>query len=1272
MDQENGKSFSPLNSHREEMAAAPANNEQVFADTFKRLSLGTAAATPLPESSPAGSPGSGFKPFRNGALASIQEPQSPTRKMSTSRPVNSERRSSTPLLHSKRSTSSLQMSSITPTRPSLGKKASSGRLSSNSNMGQRLPSTSTSLEEEKRPIVTAASTAQDHFKKELEVHSSGNLPADTLAIIHDSCYGHRYSRPRTSKSSLSSVVERPERIHASILGLSTAYVRLGGRHVEGHAPLRPDLDIKTIPSPPFHIKKTDRTIPLSSPAVTQVHGSKWMEELQIMCESAESKLATNGKELARPAGFGRELDGSPSPQLHEGDLYLCRDSLDALQGCLGGVCEGVDTVFGAGPAKRAFVCIRPPGHHCSSTYPSGFCWLNNVHVGIAHAAMTHGLTHAAIIDFDLHHGDGSQSITWSHNQRASTLAKNAAYHKKLPIGYYSLHDINSYPCEMGDEEKVRNASICIENAHGQSIWNVHLEPWKTVSDFWQLYRSRYSVLLEKARNFLLNHSNKLKTSLNGPRPKAAIFISAGFDACEWEGSGMQRHKVNVPTSFYAKFTSDIISLAEEEGLGVDGRIISVLEGGYSDRALTSGILSHMCGLACYSGHVKSESNDLPNPGAAVDLSNGNSMSDKKQKEQVTSASYDTEWWEERCLQALEDAAHPLPAPALAKKPKDKAPGNYSSPTQSSTAKMVDPSKARRYSGLFNFEAARLSAEPESPEPLPEVDWVTASFELSQLLIPTNRQTLSYRHDELNAEVNRVRRERQSIVPSQPTTTAPEGRMQLRERRTRPTAAEEVPVRAVSRTDRRRTIAALGDLPESDLHAPREASLESGKTNARSTSRRLSAASSVLSSFSNLTLDDRHESAKENGTKNVSVDRASRAPSAVSERGPKPLVTKKTRAPVAPKSSGPKLTTGKTSPKKSTTGSNVQKAPSSRQAAKVGEKSTAENSVDASQKTQGMGSTGLSDLDNLPPGMKKMCIKLKVPSPEENAAREKTAAQDRQGKVAPEKPKKPRASKRSAAPKMTKPTTIKLGDLAEPVAEQNSLVDSASSNQISAPRSPISLPHPPSIVPTLTAATERNPEEGEYVPQPSDAFPAQAPVSDSLTASAPAVATLPENLSVEENSPSDTSGAVSGAASAAPTLSQSEIPDSLPSVLDNKQVGEDLPKPPGPGIVSTPSSAKKTRADLPVFTSTSPIPFARSPAIDMGGSTLVSASTSDGITWGQKSTFDTIMTQDGAADPAKSAGDRPAGDHQSVEENSADAEMAKAGQSIWEVPETPKR
>ncbi|KAG7134106.1 Histone deacetylase HOS3 like protein [Verticillium longisporum] len=445
--------------------------------------------------------------------------------------------------------------------------------------------------------MTASSVASEYFQNELNLCHALSTTQQTHAavILSDACYGHRYSRPKTSRAALSTIVERPERIKAGALGVAMAYVRLGGRHCDGDYPAHPKLDPTSIPTVPFKIHKTTRKLPLLSPAVTNVHGSKWMEELRTMCRLAESKLAMGGKELARPES-GRTGDTGAAAKLHEGDLYLCADSLDALEGALGAVCEAVDLVFSDGP-RRAFVAVRPPGHHCSASYPSGFCWVNNVHVGVMHAALTHGLTHAAIIDFDLHHGDGSQSIAWQHNTRGVSAAKNAQAWKKTSIGYFSLHDINSYPCEMGDEEKVKNASLCIENAHGQNMWNVHLHSWGSEAEFWKLYETKYTVILEKTRSYLQQQAARLRA--NGQTPKAAIFFSAGFDASEWETKGMQRHNVNVPTEFYARITQDVIRIAAEEGLGVDGRVVSVLEGGYSDRALFSGIFSHVCGLAAH-------------------------------------------------------------------------------------------------------------------------------------------------------------------------------------------------------------------------------------------------------------------------------------------------------------------------------------------------------------------------------------------------------------------------------------------------------------------------------------------------------------------------------------------------------------------------------------------------------------------------------------------------------------------------------------------------
>ena len=682
--------------------------------------------------------------------------------------------------------------------------------------------------------------ATNERRKEKE-EGDTETPSETVVILHDACYGHRFSRPKTSKSALSTIVERPERIHASILGVSAAYIRLGELYPNGKNAIVPekedddDEDKKDAHLPkPFNIIKSSRRLALGEQAVTNVHGVKWMEELTMLCNGAEAKLAQNGKELVRPT-MDRGKGAEEPQKFHEGDLYLCSESLEAMEGALGAVCDGVDAIFSeSDKTKRAFVVVRPPGHHCSASYPSGFCWVNNVHVGIQHAALAHGLTHAAIIDFDLHHGDGSQDIAWSHNERSTSLPKNAPGWKKTSIGYFSIHDINSYPCEMGDTEKVKNASLCIENAHGQNIWNVHLAPWKSEEEFWELYESKYTILLEKCRLFLRGQTERIKEAGKGIKPRAAVFLSAGFDASEHESSGMQRHKVNVPTEFYARLTRDVRRIAEEEGTSVDGRIISVLEGGYSDRALCSGVLSHVASLAGSDPETYTKPVETTGLGAEVARRMGSLYLTSADSDNQLPA-YDPSWWKLENLEALEAAAPPPPAPVEPRKPRENGPpATYYASTQSFDAKITESPKGRRSSsGLFAHPPPHgykpSTAIPTQPAraptpPPPEVSWATAAKELCKVLIPTDRQTGSCRPEDLNAAATRERKERMSltvqgakdilVTPPQSGPVSPEPMVSIRKstRERKPArpdnagAEEAARPAAASRAPRRRSVA----------------------------------------------------------------------------------------------------------------------------------------------------------------------------------------------------------------------------------------------------------------------------------------------------------------------------------------------------------------------------------------------------------------------------------------------------------------------------------
>ena len=218
--------------------------------------------------------------------------------------------------------------------------------------------------------LTAAQIASEHFARELASHAEAGVEAETVVILHDACYGHRYSRPKTSKSALGMIVERPERIHASVLGASAAFVRMGGHYTGGRKAPGHESRAGAAGAPPFKIRRTQREVDVTSACVTNVHGTAWMAELQGLCSAASDRLAQGGKELSRsssPSSTGQE-----KRQLHEGDLYLAPESLSAFQGALGGVADAVDAVFApASATKRAFVAIRPPGHHCSADLPLG-------------------------------------------------------------------------------------------------------------------------------------------------------------------------------------------------------------------------------------------------------------------------------------------------------------------------------------------------------------------------------------------------------------------------------------------------------------------------------------------------------------------------------------------------------------------------------------------------------------------------------------------------------------------------------------------------------------------------------------------------------------------------------------------------------------------------------------------------------------------------------------------------------------------------------------
>ncbi|MCJ1479320.1 hypothetical protein MMC13_008005 [Lambiella insularis] len=1139
--------------------------------TMNCLSLSTATSTALPPSSPMlSSSESASHDQRPRDRLTITSPTT-FQRTSTSSSTGSTERPFTPTLRKRTSLSSMpRVSGGTPPRSPLIRRIPSN-LSSTTAMTSRSSLPPSAEETQNLPPISAASVAKEHLQKEIQGHELSE-DTDLVVILHDACYGHRFARPRTSKASLGTIVERPERIQATVLGVSTAYVQLGGRHAGGHFSPSSGTSTNLTQRAPFKIRKSSRAVSLISPAVTQVHGTKWMAELKAMCDGAETKLALNGKELVRPTAIPG--DEEERAKLHEGDLYLCAESLNALEGALGGVCDAVDAVFDVSATKRAFVCVRPPGHHCSASYPSGFCWLNNVHVGISHASMVHGLTHAAIIDFDLHHGDGSQTITWAHNVKIGTGPKNVPIAKKTAIGYFSLHDINSYPCEWGDEEKVQNASLCIENAHGQTIWNVHLQPWKSDAEFWALYEDRYSILIDKTRAFLQNHCDKLRLSPHSPRPTGAIFISAGFDASEWESPGMQRHKVNVPTDFYARFTRDIVELANEEGLGVDGRVVSVLEGGYSDRALTSGVLSHLCGLS-RSNEVTTSTELRDGLGYEMGRRLGRLSMESESEGNATSSTnvivpVDPRWWSLPYLEHLEATVSPTAPPAPAKRPRSGAP-TYTTSTQSYTAKIVSPPLNRRSSSSTYRQAASLSANSRPPTPpLPDVDWAVAAHELSKILIPSDRQIGSCKAEDLNAEATRARRVRQSGIGLTNDTPAVDTRsMQLRDKKPRmpKMKSESDDENAVSRASRRKTIAgaAISKLGALD---PQTSTLSAvpniGKAPVR---RRSSAASAIVSPAENVKpritsgaigvaqRDRQLDGAKDRPPSSLSI-----RPGSSLGMIPEPPLVKKTRAPSKPKPSQVMA------PKKQPVKPPVPRVSSSYSA--IPEIASTPSSTDLVPPShEGLvlvaNATGQSDIDHLASGLKKMSIKLNV------SPREKTKAKEAKAKSAPKQPRKSAAGRPAKKPVSDLPALINKNSTESP---QKSPSDS---EPVRATIQPLPGNHNSEVYQNLPP--ENPPKHSEK----------------DKNATTLLTSEIPENLPSSFASPNPVTIPAPAAIPQMPATSAMLPPKVPASTSTNASPPSPSHKPPTHiSPETTPPTPKRTKQDLPVFTSSSPIIFGK--------------------------------------------------------------------------------
>jgi acetoin utilization deacetylase AcuC-like enzyme len=224
------------------------------------------------------------------------------------------------------------------------------------------------------------------------------------------------------------------------------------------------------------------------------------------------------------------------------DTLLCPNSKNAILRSCGAGIAAVNSLF-QDNIKRIFCAVRPPGHHAETVRANGFCFVNNVSVAARYLQNKFKTQKIAIIDFDVHHGNGTQEI----------------FYKDKNVVYGSIHEYPLFPGTGSQKE------VGIGN-----IFNAPIVAGTNGTDF-----------LKIIDNKILNNIDKFKPEV--------ILISAGFDAHKKDPLA----NINLESKDFYKITKKIVEIAN---IHCNGRIVSFLEGGYDLQALSESVKEHLFGL----------------------------------------------------------------------------------------------------------------------------------------------------------------------------------------------------------------------------------------------------------------------------------------------------------------------------------------------------------------------------------------------------------------------------------------------------------------------------------------------------------------------------------------------------------------------------------------------------------------------------------------------------------------------------------------------------
>jgi acetoin utilization deacetylase AcuC-like enzyme len=270
------------------------------------------------------------------------------------------------------------------------------------------------------------------------------------------------------------------------------------------------------------------------------------EKFQTLVRVQAPRATLETVALCHPMDYIEQIrDATPTEGIEhlDADTSMSPGSFEAALRAAGGAVFAVDEVV-AKKARNCFVATRPPGHHAETARPMGFCFFDNAAIAARHARQRHGIGRAAIIDFDVHHGNGSQEIFWDDQS----------------VMYCSTHQMPLFP----------GTGAVGESGEHDTIVNAPLRPGDGRDAFRDAFESR---VLPRLADF---------------RPELVV-ISAGFDAHMRDPLA----NINLDESDFVWATQKIMDIADRFA---DGRIVSVLEGGYDLQALGNSVAAHVTTL----------------------------------------------------------------------------------------------------------------------------------------------------------------------------------------------------------------------------------------------------------------------------------------------------------------------------------------------------------------------------------------------------------------------------------------------------------------------------------------------------------------------------------------------------------------------------------------------------------------------------------------------------------------------------------------------------